>query len=155
MPKQTVTQKHSDNPYFHKDFHIAFSYTLDYVYRKFGKKAVREYLRQFSRAYYAPLKRAIKERGLLAVKEHYEKVYKIEGARFEIRFSQDELFLHLLTSPAIIHIKANGHPVSRVFRESVANVIKTICQDTPYDAEMLEYHEDNGAYLMRFFRRPE
>lgn len=153
MPKQTMTRKSSDNPYHHKDFHILLNYGIDYLHKNIGEEAVREYLTQFASAYYSPFKRAIKDKGLLAIKEHYERIYEIEGALFDINFSQDELIIHLLASPAVMHIKAKGHPVSEFFRESVATVINTICQDTPYDSEMLEYHEDNGAYRMRIFRR--
>ena len=155
MPKQTMTQKSSDNPYFHKDFHILLNYGIDYLHKNIGEEAVREYLIQFAVTYYSPFKSAIQDKGLLAIKEHYEKIYKIEGAVFDISYSQDELIIHLMASPAVMYIKAEGHSVSPLFRESVATVIKTICQDTPYDVEMLEYHEYNGSYRMRFFRRQE
>ena len=155
MPKQTMTRKASDNRYLHKDFHIALNYSIDYLHNNFGKEAVREYLTQFANAYYSPFKDAIKAKGLFAIKEHYEKIYKIEEANFDIIFSQDELIIHLMASPVVMYIKAKGHPVSKMFHESIETVIKTICMDTPYDFEMLEYHEDNGAYRMRFFRRQE
>ena len=153
MAKEIMRQKATDNTYLHKDFHIAFNYGLDYLHKNFGEDAVREYLTQFASDYYSPLKSAIRDKGLLAIKEHYEKIYEIEGARFDISFAQDELIIHLLASPAVMHIKAEGQYVSELFRESVATVNKTICQDTPYDIELLEYHEGNGAYRMRFFRR--
>ncbi len=153
MPKQTMTRKSSDNPYLHKDFHILLNHGIDYLHKNIGEEAVREYLTQFASAYYSPFKRDIKNKGLLAIKEHYERIYEIEGALFDINFSQDELIIHLQASPAVMHIKAKGHPVSELYRETVATVIKTICQDTTYDSEMLEYHEDNGAYRIRFFRR--
>ena len=135
MPKQTMTRKASDNRYLHKDFHIALNYGIDYLYKNIGEEAVREYFTQFANAYYSPFKRAIKDKGLLAIKAHYEKIYKIEGAEFDINLSQDELIIHLLASPAVMHIKTKGHPVSELYRESIATVIKTICNDTPYNFE--------------------
>lgn len=155
MPKQTITRKASDNPYFHKDFHIALNYGIDYLHKKFGEKAVQEYLTQFAGTYYSPLNRAIKEKGLLAIKEHYERIYEIEGGVYNMNFSQDELIIHLSASPAVMHIKANGHSVSELFRETVVTVNKTICRNTPYDVELPEYHDENGAYCLRFFRRKE
>jgi hypothetical protein len=155
MAKEIIRQKAADNTYLHRDFHIALNYGLDYLNKKFSEDAVREYLTQFANSYYSPLKRAIQDKGLLAIKEHYEKIFEIEGARFDIRFSQDELIIHLLASPAVLHIKAQGHPVSESYYESVATVNKTICQETPFDIEMLEYHEDNGSYRVRFFRRQQ
>jgi hypothetical protein len=155
MPKKTITQKTSENPYFHKDFHIALNYGIDYLHKKFSEEAVREYMAQYANAYYSPLKKALKEKGLLAIKNHYEEIYKIEGAVFDISFSRDELIIHLSASPAVTHIKANGHPVSDLFRETVATVNKKICDDTPYDIELFEYDDGNGAYRLRFFRREE
>jgi hypothetical protein len=155
MPKQRLTRKSSDNQYLHKDFHIALNYSIDYLHKNFGEEAVREYFTQFANAYYSPFKSAIKDNGLPAIKSHYEKVYKIEGAEFNISLSQDELIIHLLASPAVMFIKAKGHPVSEIFHESVETVIKTLCMDTPYNVEMLEYHEDNGGYRIRIFRRQE
>ena len=155
MPKQTLTRKASDNPYFHKDFHIALNYGIEYLSRNFGEEAVREYLKQFADSYYSLLRIAIKEKGLLTVKEHYEKIYEIEKAVFDMSFSHDELIIHLSASPAVMHIKASGHSVSELFCETITTVNKTICENTAYDFELLEYIEENGAYRLRFFRREE
>lgn len=155
MPKQTITRKASDNPYFHKDFHIALNDGIEYLHKKFGKEGVREYLIQFAGAYYSPFIKAIRETGLLAIKEHYEKIYEIEEAIFVMNLSQDELTINLSASPAVMHIKAKGHSVSDSFYETVATVNKTICENTSYDFKLLEYHENNGAYRLLFFRRSE
>lgn len=153
MPKQTLTQKASDNQYFHKDFHIALNYGIDYLHKRFGEEAVVEYLIQFAKAYYLSLRIAIKEKGLLAIKEHYEKIYEVESAEFNMNISPDELIIQLSASPAVVHIKTKGHSVSELFRETVVTVNKTICENTSYDFEMLEYNDENGAYRLRFFRR--
>jgi len=155
MPKQTVTYKTSDNQYYHKDFHIALNYGIDYLHKKFGEEAVREYLTQFADTYYSSLRIAIKEKGLLAIKMHYENIYDIENAEFNMSFSSDELVIELSASPAIMHIKANGHSVSELFYETVTTVNKTICKNTLYDFEVLKYNDKNGAYQLRFFRREE
>ncbi|MEN8193793.1 MAG: hypothetical protein ABFS12_13305 [Bacteroidota bacterium] len=155
MSNQTITRKASDNLYFHKDFHIALNYGIEYLHKEFGKEAVREYLTQFASVYYSPFNKAIREKGLLAVKEHYEKIYKIEDAVFDMSFSQDELTIHLFASPAVMHIRANGHPISELFHETVSTVNRAICRNTPYDVELLEYHNNNGAYRLWFFRRDE
>lgn len=155
MPKQTITRKDSDNFYFHKDFHIALNYGIEYLHQNFGKESVCEYLTQFAREYYSPLISAIKEKGLLVIKEHYEKIYKIEEAVFDMNFSQDELIINLSASPAVTHIKSKGHSISELFYETVATVNKTICDNTSFDFELLEYNDENGEYRLRFFRRDE
>jgi len=155
MPKQILTRKAADHPYFHRDFHIALNDGIHYLYKKFGAGAVREYLTQFAEAWYSPLKKSLIENGLTAIKDHYEEIYQIEEADFEMQLSEDELIIRLFASPAVRYIKANGHPVSEVFDETVAAVNRAICQNTPFDCEMCDYHQENGGYTLRFFRRME
>ena len=153
MSRKTITQKSSDNPYFHQDFHIALNYGIDYLHKKFGAIAVKEYLAQFANNYHAPLRKSLTENGLSAIKEHYEKIFKIEGAEFDMNLSHNDLVIHLSESPAVMYIKAGGHTVSPLHKETVITVNKEICRNTPYDCEVIEYENKNGAYKLRFFKR--
>ena len=153
MTRQTIRQKSTDTNYFHRDFHIALNYGIIYLQQKFGKESVRDYLAQFANSYYAPLKNRLIGTGLSAIKEHYEKTYKTEGAQYEMNMSDDELRLHLFASPAVGHIKASGHQASPHFHETVLTVNREICRDTPFDCEMTDYDFENGAYRLRFFKR--
>ena len=56
MTNKSITQSASDNEYFHKDFHIALNYGIEYLYKNFGENAVVEYLIQFVNNYHTPLK---------------------------------------------------------------------------------------------------
>ncbi len=139
--------------YFHQDFHIALNYGIEYLLQRFGIETVQAYLAQFAKAYYAPLKRALKETGLVAVKAHYEKIYEIEGAQYHIKIAQDELLIHLLASPAVNHIQASGHQVSPLFHETIGTVNKEICRDTPFNCEMTSYDPGTGGYQLRYYKR--
>jgi len=153
VPKQTITRKAADNDYFHRDFHIALNYAIGYLHEHFGEEAVREYLVQFADAWYSPLKQAVLENGLSAIKAHYENIYTLEAAEFDMQLSDEELLIHLFASPAVVHIKSNGHAVSPLFHETVVTVNREICRDTPFACELLHYDADNGGYRLRFFRR--
>ena len=153
MAKKIIRQKATDSNYFHQDFHIALNYGIEYLQQRFGMESVQEYLAQFANAYYAPLKNALIETGLSAIKEHYEKIYKIENALFDMKLLKDELLIHLFASPAVNHIKASGHHVSPFFHETVSTVNKEICRDTPFDCEMTAYDPDTGGYRLRYFKR--
>ena len=152
MTKQTITQKSSDSTYYHPDFHIAFNYGIEYLHKNFGEKAVREYLKKFANAYFAPLKKALTDKGLFAIKEHYERIFQIENAKFSLSISKNELLIHLAESPAVMYIKEKGHTVSPFFQETISTVNKEICKTTPYACELLEYEDENGAYKLRFFK---
>ena len=62
MPKQVMTRQASDNVYLHKDFHGGLSGGIEYIHEQYGAEAVREYLRQFAGAFYAPLKKDLARR---------------------------------------------------------------------------------------------
>jgi hypothetical protein len=153
MTKQIIRQRASDSTYYHPDFHIAFNFGIEYLHKNFGEEAVREYLVKFANAYFAPLKKALMDKGLLAIKEHYEKIYHIENAIFRLCISKNELLIHLSESPAVMYIKEKGHTLTPLFQETIATVNKEICKNTPYECELVEYKNENGAYQLRFFKR--
>ncbi len=117
--KKIIKQKASDSKYYHPDFHIAFNYGIEYLRKNYGKEAVREYLVKFAKAYFAPLKKALLDKGLPAIKEHYENIFQIENAIFSMNISRNELLIHLTESPAVMYIKEKGHTVSPLYQETV------------------------------------
>lgn len=153
MPKQIISQKPTDNKYFHQDFHIALNYAIEYLNKKYGLSAVKEYLTQFTNNYHIHLKKALSEKGLLAIKDHYTKIFEIEGANFNMNLSKDDLLIRLLASPAVSHIRSNGHQVSTRYHETIATVNKEICRNSPYDCDLLEYDDLNGAYKLHFYKK--
>ncbi len=155
MTKEIMVRNASDNRYLHKDFHGSLSIGLDYLAEKYGEGSVREYLAQFTIAYYAPLIGAIKDRGLIALKEHFEKVYAVEGSHADIDCSEDELILRIEACPAVMHMRQHGYPVSKYFSETSNTVNHTLCLDTPFEFELAEYDEQTGRCVQRFYRRQQ
>lgn len=155
MTKKSITVRASDNEYFHKDFHIALNYGIEYLYKNFGEDAVVEYLIQFANNYHTPLKKTLSTIGLPAIKKHYEKIFKIERATYDMNFSKDnsELTIHLHASTAVMYIKKNGHLIAPAYEKTVSIVNQEICRNTPYDCKLIEYKQDNGAYKIHFFKR--
>lgn len=152
MPKERMDVKASDNVYMHKDFHGALSTGTEYLHTKYGEEAVIDYLKQFTRNFYKPLTEAIKTRGLAAIKEHYERIYQIEGGEVEFEDKSDELIMTVPTSPAVMHMRANNYPIARMFVETIRTVNETLCEGTEYNAELLEYDEQTGRSVLRFYR---
>ena len=153
--KEVITRKASDNKYLHKDFHGALSAGIEYLYKNHGPQAVRDYLRRFSLTFYAPLRKALKQRGLIALKEHFQNIYRIEEASVEISFSDDEMILKVPACPAVTHMREHGYYVARLFHETVKTVNETLCEGTPFAAELVEYNAENGRSVQRFYRRPQ
>ena len=153
MPKEVMRHKASDNVYLHKDFHGALSLGIDYLDQRGGLQAVRDYLRQFASAFYPPLTEALKRRGLVALKEHFERVYRTEGTEVSLRLSEDELIVEVPRCPAVTYMRQHGHHVARLFHETTRTVNEAICEGTGFAAELVRYDEQTGASCQRFYRR--
>jgi hypothetical protein len=153
MPREVMECKASDNVYLHKDFHGALSGGIEYLHTHYGADAVREYLRRFTNSFYAPLKEDIRERGLVALKEHFEKLYETEGGDVEVTLSPDELRIDVPACPAVTHMRAKGYPVARLWVETTRTVNEALCEGTAFQAELLEYDEETGRSVQRFSAR--
>lgn len=153
LAKEIMRRRASDNQYLHKDFHGALNVSLDYLLEHYGEESVREYLHDFARSYYAPLSEDVRSRGLIALKEHFEKVYSAEGGRVEICLTDDELTLNVDACPAVAHLHERGFTVSKSFLETSRTVNAAICEDTEFTAELLEYDLLTGRSIQRFYRR--
>lgn len=153
MAKEKMRRKASDNEYLHKDFHGALSNGIEYLDINFGEDAVREYLRRFTKAFYGPLIEQVKARGLIALKEHFERVYAIEGGDASIDLAGDVLAVEVKQCPAVSHMRSHGYSVARLWVETTRTVNEALCEGTPYQAELLDYDEQTGAGIQRFTRR--
>lgn len=155
MVKKAITQHASDNEYFHKDFHTALNYGIDYLYNNYGENAVVEYLSQFANNYHGPLKKSVCEKGLLAVHDHYKNIFEIESAKYDIKLSKNnnELTIHLHASPAVLHINESDRNVSPVYDKTISVVNEEICRNTPFACKLIEYNLNNGGYKLQFFKR--
>lgn len=151
--KQTMIRTAADNPYLHKDFHAAFSVGLIYIEENFGADAVRDYLRQFAAAFYGPLKRDVQQRGLVALRDHYGRIYQLEGGNVTFALADDTLTINVAACPAVMHMRQNDRPVSPLFSETTRTVNEAICEGTPFRAELLAYDEETGRSTVRFSRR--
>ena len=153
MTKEIMERHAGDNVYLHKDFHGALSTGIEYLHARFGAEAVRDYLRQFTRTFYAPLIERLKTEGLPALREHFEKIYGVEGVKIDISITDDELVITVPACPAVTHMRSHGYPVARLFVETTKTVNETLCKETPFAAELVEYDEETGHSIQRFYRR--
>jgi hypothetical protein len=153
MVKEIMRRKAADNIYLHKDFHGAMSTGIDYLERCYGAAAVNQYLREFTTSFYAPLNKALKERGLIALKEYFEKVYELEGGKVRITLSEGELVIVVEFCPAITHLREKGYHVARLFCQTTKIMNEVICEGTPYLAELFLPEEESGRCIQRFYRR--
>lgn len=153
MCKETMSRRSSDNEYLHKDFHGALSTGIEYIHDVFGADAVRDYLRQFTRTYYADLTEEIEIRGLAALRDYFEEIYAAEGGQINIDFSDDEMLVEVEAYPPIVHMREHGYAVACLFHETIGTVNEALCEATPFASEVVQYDEKTGHVVQRFYRR--
>ncbi len=153
MSKQVMDRRGWDKEYLHKDFHGALSAGIEYLHSHYGPQAVRDYLDQFAKTFYAPLREKLQREGLSALKEHFEKLYKIEGGQIEIEFSEEQMTLKVQSCPAVMHMREKGYAVAELFVETSKTVNEALCEDSEFSAELVEYDRQSGRSVQRFYRR--
>ena len=153
MAKETITRRAADNTYLHKDFHGALSTGIAYLESQEGPEAVREYIRQFARTFYAPLTRSIQAGGLRVLRDRLESIYATEGGRIRITFSEDEMLLEVEECPAVMHMRQNGYAVAPLFHETSRSLYPAILEGTPFASEWLRHDPETGRCAVRFYRR--
>lgn len=152
MTREFMYRKADDNAYLHRDFHGALSVGIDYLDQTLGAEAVKRYLFDFARTYYAPVTSELKRRGLAALRDHYHQVFKLEDGRVEFTEGPGELLVNVSVSPAVKHMRQQGYPVARLFHETIRSVGEGICEGTGYVSEVVSYDNATGGYRQRFFR---
>jgi hypothetical protein len=153
MAKETMRRRAADNAYLHKDFHGALSTGIAFLTERYGPEEAREYVRRLARGFYAPLTRAIMERGLPALRDHLARAYETEGAAVSLSLSADELVLEVPRCPAVTHMRGHGYAVAPLFFETSRTLYETICEGTPYASAWEAYDPETGRTRVRFHRR--
>lgn len=152
MAKLVMRRKSTNNVYFHPDFHIATNIMLEYIETNYGKKGVKEYLRQFASTYYRPLKMKIKKYGLKAIKDYIEQLYRKENGKIELFSKENSLTVKVKKCPAVSHIRKKI-PVTESFYETTKTVYETILQGTNFEFELTKYDKKTGKAILIFGRK--
>lgn len=155
MSIKIMDKRAADNKYLHRDFHILGDDGIKYVGENYGDNGVKEYLRHFATAYYSTLVDSIKEKGLTALKEHIENIYKIEEAPEVLKttLTEKELLVEVSHCPAVAFMKKSGHTPSKWYIEQTRTVNETIADNADLGFELISYDSETGKAAYRFFRR--
>lgn len=154
MPAEVMRRTAADNRYFHPDFHGSLSAGLDFVAGRWGVEGVREYLRRFALRYYAPLRADIARRGLAALRDWIERVYREEGGTADMALEDDRLSVRVPECPAVRHMRRAGYRVSDHFVETTTAVYAALVEGTPFEFSLASYDPATGRAAFGFRRRP-
>ena len=156
MSKQVMRRRAADNVYLHKDFHAALNRALIFVEERHGAGAVREYLRHFAAAFFAPLREEVGRRGdhgLSAIESHLRSVFTREGGGVELSRDGEDLLVRVFRCPAVEHIGNLGERLSPLFFETTRTVSAAICEGTDWRFSFDALDCAGGTCVQRFARR--
>ncbi len=155
MSIKIMDKRAADNKYLHRDFHVSGDTGLKYVGEKYGDNGVKEYLRRFAATFYTPLVASVKEKGLIALKEHIENTYETEEASEVLKttLTEKELLVEIAYCPAIAYMNSIGYTPSKWYIEETRTVNETIADNADLGFELISYDDKTGKAAYRFFRR--
>ena len=138
-------------PNVHKDFHGALSYGLEFLEEQCGGEGVQAFLSSLAGTVYKPLVEAMRERGLEALREHWQRIFDIEDGDADLFMEGDTLVLNVRRCPAVWHMKDRGYAIAPHFCEHTRIVNEAVCKAAGYAARV-EYDQDAGRCVQRFRR---
>ncbi len=137
----------------HKDFHGAMSYGVQFLTERYGWAEAEAYLRRMARAVYKPLVARIKARGLSALRDHWRRIFALEGGRFALRRQGPVLELRVEECPAVCHMKKHDYAIADRFCETTRVVNEEICRAAGCECSV-EYDQAKGRCVQRFWTKP-
>lgn len=133
----------------HKDFHGALSYGIQYLHDRAGDEGVKAFFSSLASTVYRPLVDDLRERGLPALREHWQRIFDLEGGAVEFAMDGDALVLTVHRCPAIAHMREHGYAIAPNFCEHTRIVNEAICKAAGYAASV-DYNQEEGRCVQRF-----
>jgi hypothetical protein len=137
----------------HKDFHGALSYGIQFLVEQYGEEGLREFIGRLADTVYAPLVADLKARGLIALEEHWRRVFDLEEGEYRIEYGNDELIFSVQRCPAVSHMQAQGYAVAPHFCEHTRIVNEAVCERAGYRSSV-EYDQSRASCVQRFRKAP-
>ena len=153
--KEIMDRKASDNKYLHRDFHVSMKMALDYCYTLYGDDDVKQYLRQFSAAYFKPLAEQIRSEGLVPLKTYFEQIYAAEESQVETTLNGSVLTVSVPYCPAVAYLRKSGHEIPSYYDYTTTIVYDELCQRAGLSSALDEYERETGRCVMRFIKEGE
>ncbi len=140
-----MERKASDNKYLHRDFHISMNLLMNYIYDNFGKNALINYLKQYSRAYYKPLNQKLKAGDKNALIEYFRDIYEKEEWPVNIITKGDTIEITQDACPGLSYIRSKGWKPCPCYRETYDTLYSTLCEGTSFEYILEYFNDETGA----------
>ena len=111
------------------DFFFAYNATFRHIREQYGEEALRQYWLEMGREHFAHVTKAVRAKGLEALRKHWEELFAQEpGAKVSMVMQSNELELRVEQCPAWKHLRANGREVDPSYCDHCLWVSRGMCE---------------------------
>ena len=144
--------KREGKKYLHRDFHLLGDNAVKYCADNYGKDAVIEFLRKFAVDFYAPQIADFKTRGLVAIKDWLEKLYRIEEASkvLHTELTDKELKVTIDQCPVIAYARSLNQELSEYYIEQTRTLYDAMAAAAGFGFRLERYDADGAAKFVFF-----
>ena len=118
---------------------------MNYIYDNFGKNALINYLKQYSRAYYKPLNQKLKAGDKNALIEYFRDIYEKEEWPVKIITKGDTIEITQDACPGLSYIRSKGWKPCPCYRETYDTLYSTLCEGTSFEYILEYFNDETGA----------
>ncbi|MCK5567272.1 MAG: hypothetical protein KAI62_05125 [Actinomycetia bacterium] len=135
----------------HKDFHGVMNYLIKFIRDNHGEQHMETFFTRTAAYIYKPLIERIKKNNLIEMKKHLEKVFTMEGGKFDIDYKNGEIIFKVNRCPAIWNIKDHNNKIDKDFCKCSTELVnKSIAKECNYNFSV-EYDQEKGQCVQRFW----
>lgn len=110
------------------DFFFAVNATFRHILENYGRDALHRYWEEMGREHYRFVTDAVRERGLEALRDHWESLFPEEpGSEVQVTLEGDTLTLTVAVCPAILHLKRHKRDILPEYCEHCTHVSRGMC----------------------------
>ena len=132
------------------DFFFGVNATFRHILEHYGEEALHRYWREMGREHYRFVTEAMQERGLEALREHWEGLFPQEpGSEVELELEGSTLTLTVKVCPAILHLKTHGREIMPAYCDHCTHVSRGMCEPAGVEVEV----EGGGGSCVQRFRQ--
>lgn len=133
------------------DFFFAVNATFRHILENYGEEELHRYWREMGQEHYRHVTEAMRQRGLAALKEHWETLFPEEpGSEVSLKLENHTLTLEVRVCPAILHLRRHGRQIMPLYCDHCLHVSRGMCEPAGVSVEVT----GGGGQCVQVFRQP-
>lgn len=144
--------------------HSIMNFYIKFLKENYGDEGLESFFSEKALYIYKrSLIKRIKDNGLIEMKKHLEKIFSLEGGKFNIDYKENELIFKVEKCPAIWNLKDRSLDIDELIDDRNREVDKDFCKAETYIVNKalakecgfnfsVDYDQENGKCVQRFWK---